>query len=63
MQRKSLALVAIAVTLITMLFLQLTVVQAATPQQAVVPADVGEPEELAQPIRIRIRQSIPFTIS
>ena len=51
MQRKSLALVAIAVTLITMLFLQLTVVQAATPQQAVVPADVGEPEELAQPIR------------
>ncbi|MCO5214196.1 MAG: SH3 domain-containing protein [Caldilinea sp.] len=63
MQRKSLALVAIAVTLLSMLFLQLTVVQAATPQQAVVPADVGEPEELAQPIRIRIRQSIPFTIS
>lgn len=63
MQRKSLALVAIAVTLLSMLFLQLTVVQAATPQQAVVPTDTGEPEELAQPIRIRIRQSIPLTIS
>jgi len=63
MQRKSLALVAIAVTLLSMLFLQLTVVQAATPQQAVVPTDTGEPAELAQPIRIRIRQSIPLTIS
>lgn len=63
MQRKSLALVAIAVTLLSVLFLQLTVVQAATPQQAVVPTDTGEPELLAQPIRIRIRQSIPLTIS
>lgn len=63
MQRKSLALVAIAVTLLSILFLQLTVVQAATPQQTTVPAGSDEPEPLAQPIRIRIRQSIPFTIS
>lgn len=63
MQRKSLALVAIAVTLLSILFLQLTVVQAATPQQATVPAGSDDPEPLAQPIRIRIRQSIPFTIS
>jgi len=63
MQRKSLALVAIAITLLSILFLQLTVVQAAVPQQAAVPADAGEPEPLTQPIRIRIRQSIPLTIS
>ncbi len=63
MQRKSLALVAIAVTLLSMLFLQLTVAQAATPQQTAVPGAGDEPEPLAQPIRIRIKQSIPLTLS
>ena len=63
MQRKSLALVAIAVTLLTMLFLQLTVAQAATPRQTVAPSAGDEPVPLAQPIRIRIKQSIPLTLS
>jgi len=63
MQRKSLALVAIAITLLSILFLQLTVVQAAVPQQVAVPSATDEPEQLVQPIRIRIRQTIPLTIS
>lgn len=61
MQRKSLALVAIALTLLTVFLLQLTVAQAAAPQQAT-PAD-DEPAPLAQPLRIKIRQSIPLTIA
>lgn len=68
MQRKSLALVAIAFTLLSILFLQMSVTQAAAPQQATAPGATdevvdGEPVLLDQPIRIRIRQSIPFTIS
>jgi uncharacterized protein YraI len=62
MQRKSLALVAIAVTLFAVFMLQLTVAQAATSQQATEPP-ADEPVMLEQPIRIRIRQAIPFTIT
>ncbi|HAJ37417.1 MAG TPA: hypothetical protein DCL15_17240 [Chloroflexi bacterium] len=62
MQRKSLALVAIALTLLTVFMLQLTVAQAAAPQQAATPA-ADEPVTLAQPIRIRIRQALPLTIT
>jgi uncharacterized protein YraI len=62
MQRKSLALVAIAVTLFAVFLLQLTVAQAAAPQQATEPT-ADEPVTLDQPIRIRIRQAIPFTIT
>jgi len=62
MQRKSLALVAIALTLLTVFLLQLTVAQAAAPQQAATPA-ADEPAPLAQPIRIKIRQAIPLTIT
>ncbi|MFO7633566.1 MAG: SH3 domain-containing protein, partial [Caldilinea sp.] len=39
------------------------VTQAAAPQQGVTPAATDEPVLLDQPIRITIRQSIPFTIS
>jgi uncharacterized protein YraI len=63
MQRKSLALVAIAFTLLSIFFLQMSVTQAAAPQQGVSPAAADEPVLLDQPIRIKIRQSIPFTIS
>ncbi len=62
MQRKSLALVAIALTLLTVFLLQLTVAQAAAPQQAATPAN-DEPAALNQPIRIKIRQLVPFTIT
>lgn len=63
MQRKSLALVAIAFTLLSVFLLQMSVTQAAAPQQGVTPAATDEPVLLDQPIRITIRQSIPFTIS
>jgi uncharacterized protein YraI len=63
MQRKSLALVAIAVTLLTVFLLQMTAAQAAAPQQSTPPAAADEPATLDQPIRIRIRQSIPFTVA
>ena len=62
MQRKSLALVAIAITLLTVFLLQMTAAQAAAPQQSAPPAAADEPATLDQPIRIRIRQSIPFTV-
>lgn len=67
MQRKSLALIAIALTLFTVFMVQMAAVQAAAPQQAgtdetpVAAAD--EPQPLPQPIRIRVRQTIPFTIA
>ncbi len=63
MQRKSLALVAIAFILLTIFLLQMSVTQAATQQQGVTPAASEEPVLLDQPIRIKIRQTIPFTIS
>ncbi|MFZ1769307.1 MAG: SH3 domain-containing protein, partial [Caldilinea sp.] len=63
MQRKSLVLVAIAITLFTTFLLQLTVAQAAAPQQSAAPTATDEPVALDQPIRIQIRQSLPFTIS
>ena len=62
MQRKSLALVAIGFTLLSIFLLQMTVAQAAAPQQAA-PTATDEPQPLQQPIRIKIRQAIPFTIT
>jgi uncharacterized protein YgiM (DUF1202 family) len=63
MQRKSLVLVAIAITLFTTFLLQLAVAQAAAPQQSAAPTAADEPVALDQPLRIQIRQSLPFTIS
>lgn len=63
MQRKSLALVAIAFTLLAIFLLQMSVTQAATQPQVVTPTAPEEPVLLDQPIRIKIRQTIPLTIS
>jgi uncharacterized protein YraI len=63
MRRKSLSLVAVGLFLFAALFAHMTAVQAATPGQTTPDAAVGEPQPLPQPIRIKFRQSIPFTIS
>lgn len=63
MQRKSLTLFIVALSLLALLLLQMSVTQAAAQQQNATPASADEPVLLEQPIRIKIRQSIPFTIS
>ncbi len=63
MQRKTLTLVVIAFSLLSVFLLQMSVTQAATQQQVVTPAAPDEPVLLEQPIRIKIRQTIPFTIA
>jgi len=63
MQRKSLTLLIVAFSLLALLLLQMSVTQAAAQQQNATPASADEPVLFEQPIRIKIRQSIPFTIS
>jgi len=63
MQRKSLTLLIVAFSLLALLLLQMSVTQAAAQQQNATPASADEPILFEQPIRIKIRQSIPFTIS
>ena len=63
MQRKNLALIATGLFLFAALFLQMTAVQAAVTSQTTPDAATSEPQPLPQPIRIQIRQVIPFTIS
>lgn len=61
MHRKGIILVLVGMLLFGALLLQMTAAQAAPLQQATTEAD--EPQPLPQPIRIQIRQVVPFTIS
>ncbi len=61
MYRKSLALLATGLILFAALLVQMSIAQAAAPSQAA--PDAEEPQPLPQPLRIRINQAIPLTIS
>lgn len=63
MQRKSLTLLTFAFSLLTLFLLQMSATQAAVQQQNATPTPTVEPAPLEQPLRIKIRQSIPLTIS
>ena len=63
MHRKGLTLISLGLVLFALLLIQMASAQAATGQQTTPDPAVGEPELLPQPVRIKIRQSIPFTIS
>ncbi|MCS6826328.1 MAG: SH3 domain-containing protein [Caldilinea sp.] len=63
MQRKSLTLLTFAFSLLALLLLQMSATQAAVQQQNVTPTPAVEPAPLEQPLRIKIRQSIPLTIA
>jgi uncharacterized protein YgiM (DUF1202 family) len=61
MHRKGIILVLVGTLLFGALLLQMTAAQAAPVQQTATEAD--EPQPLPQPVRIQIRQVVPFTIS
>ena len=61
MYRKSLALLATGLILFAALLVQMSIAQAAAPRQAA--PDAEEPQPLPQPLRIRINQAIPLTIT
>jgi uncharacterized protein YraI len=61
MFRKSLALLATGLILFAALLFQMSIAQAAAPGQTA--PDTEEPQPLAQPLRIRINQAIPLTLS
>ena len=63
MYRKSLALLATGLILFAALLVQMSIAQAAAPGQTTPDAAAEEPQPLPQPLRIRINQMIPLTIS
>jgi uncharacterized protein YraI len=63
MFRKSLALLATGLILFAALLVQMSIAQAAAPGQITPDAADEEPQPLPQPLRIRINQAIPLTLS